>query len=93
MKKKFSAVILLIFIFTSNLIAIEPDVFVQSTVNRASKLLSENIDKNEKIKELKKIAKETVDIRGIGFYSLGPIRKTLNDEDLKKYLSSKCEAI
>ena len=85
MKKKFSAVILLIFIFTSNLIAIEPDVFVQSTVNRASKLLSENIDKNEKIKELKKIAKETVDIRGIGFYSLGPIRKTLNDEDLKKY--------
>ena len=58
---------------------------MQSTVNRASKLLSENIDKNEKIKELKKIAKETVDIRGIGFYSLGPIRKTLNDEDLKKY--------
>ena len=60
---------------------------MQSTVNRASKLLSENIDKDQKIKELKDIAKETVDIRGIGYYSLGPIRKTLNEEQLKKYSS------
>ena len=61
------------------------DVFVQSTVNRASSILSENISKDQKILELKKIAKETVDIRGIGFYTLGPIRKKLNDEQKQKY--------
>ena len=87
MTKKFSAIVFLIFLLNTSLHAIEPDVFVQSTVNRASKLLSENIDKDQKIKELKNIAKETVDIRGIGYYSLGPIRKTLNEEQLKKYSS------
>ncbi len=87
MTKKFSAIVFLIFLLNTSLHAIEPDVFVQSTVNRASKLLSENIDKDQKIKELKDIAKETVDIRGIGYYSLGPIRKTLNEEQLKKYSS------
>ena len=65
--------------------AIEPDVFVQSTVNRASKILSENISKKDKINKLKKIAKETVDIRGIGYYTLGSVRKTLNDDQKKKY--------
>ena len=65
--------------------AIEPDVFVQSTVNRASKLLSDNISREQKIKELKVIAKETVDIRGIGFYSLGAARKNLNTEDKKEF--------
>ena len=39
-----------------------PDVFVQSTVNRASQILSKNISKEEKINELKSIARETVDI-------------------------------
>ena len=87
MTKKISAIVFFIFLLNANLHAIEPDVFVQSTVNRASKLLSENIDKDQKIKELKNIAKETVDIRGIGYYSLGPIRKTLNKEQLKKYSS------
>ena len=87
MTKKFAAIVFLIFLLKTSLHAIEPDVFVQSTVNRASKLLSENIDKDQKIMELKNIAKETVDIRGIGYYSLGPIRKTLNEEQLKKYSS------
>ena len=65
--------------------SIEPDIFVQSTVNRASKILSENISKEKKMDELKLIAKETVDIRGIGFYTLGSVRKTLNDDQKKKY--------
>ena len=65
--------------------SIEPDVFIQSTVNRASQILSKNISKEEKMGELKIIAKETVDIRGVGFYSLGSIRKSLNDYDKKKY--------
>ena len=66
--------------------SIQPEVFVQSTVNRASNVLSENISKTEKINELKNIAKETVDIRGIGFYTLGSIRKNLNDEQKKNYI-------
>tara|TARA_B100001989_G_scaffold249770_1_gene225652 strand:+ start:1048 stop:1590 length:543 start_codon:yes stop_codon:yes gene_type:complete len=65
--------------------SIEADVFVQSTVNRASKVLSENLTKKEKINKLKLIAEETVDIKGIGFYTLGSIRKTLNNEQKDKY--------
>ena len=65
--------------------SISPDVFIQSTVNRASQVLSENISKEEKINKLKLIAKETVDIRGVGFYSLGAARKSLNDEQKNTY--------
>ena len=79
---------LLLFNLTSNnlVYSIEADVFVQSTVNRASQILSKNISKEEKINELKSIAKETVDIRGVGFYSLGSARKGLNDDQKKEYL-------
>ncbi len=81
-------IILIIFFYfltLGNTFSIEPDVFVQSTVNRASKILSENLSKNEKIEKLKVIAEETVDIRGIGFYTLGSIRKNLDDDKKKKY--------
>ena len=57
-----------------------------STVNRASDILSKNISKEEKINELKVIAKDTVDIRGVGFYSLGSARKNLDDDQKNKYL-------
>ncbi len=80
--------IFLILIFLNNYIishSIEPDIFVQSTVNRASKILSEDLTKKEKIDKLKLIAKETVDIRGIGFYTLGAIRKNLSDDEKTKY--------
>jgi len=70
---------------TTNSYSIEPDTFVQSTVNRAAKTLSGNLSKDERIKKLKEIAKDTVDIRGIGLYSLGKYRKNLNSEQLKKY--------
>ena len=85
MIKKIFASTLIFFSITTTLFSIEPDVFVQSTVNRASKLLSDNISKEEKIKQLKLIAKDTVDIRGIGFYTLGSARKTLSDEQKSRY--------
>mgnify|MGYP001186510728 CR=1 FL=1 len=84
LKKIFFIFFLSSFIF-SNSYSIEPDVFVQSTVNRASAVLSKDISKEEKINELKLIAKETVDIKGVGFYSLGAARKNLNDEQKKIY--------
>ena len=79
-------VVVFLYLFNYNYsYSIEPEIFVQSTVNRASKILSENISKEKKMDELRLIAKETVDIRGIGFYTLGSVRKTLNDDQKKKY--------
>ena len=78
--------ILLLLNLNNHVYSIEPDVFVQSTVNRASQILSKNISKEQKIDQLKSIAKETVDIKGVGFYSLGSTRKTLNDDQKKQYL-------
>ena len=77
----------IIFFSNINIVhSIEADVFVQSTVNRASKLLSENITMDNKVERLKSIAKDTVDIRGLGFYTLGPVRKSLNADELDEYL-------
>ena len=83
--KKFILLLIIYFFTTVNLYSIEPDIFVQSTVNRASKVLSEDISKEEKIEKLKKIAIETVDIKGIGFYTLGSTRKNMNDDQKKEY--------
>ena len=70
----------------SNSYSITPDVFVQSTVNRASEALSDKYSKEEKINKLMAIAKETVDIQGIGFYTIGEYRKNLNADQKKEYL-------
>ena len=75
-------------IFLSNInysYSIEPDIFIQSTVNRAASTLSSNLTKEERISELKKIAKDTVDIKGIGYYSLGSHRKGLDKDQLSIY--------
>ena len=65
--------------------SIEPDVFVQSTVNRASKALDNKFSKEEKIKKLMEIASQTVDVNGIGLYTLGSYRKTITDDQVKQY--------
>ena len=83
--RKIILIIFFYFLTIGSSFSIEADVFVQSTVNRASKILSENLSKDEKIDKLKIIAEETVDIRGIGFYTLGSIRKNLDDNQKKKY--------
>ena len=89
--KKIILVIFFYFFTFSSSYSLEPDVFVQSTVNRASKILSENLSKDEKINKLKIIAEETVDIRGIGFYTLGSMRKNLDGEQKKKYSHTKAK--
>ena len=81
-------ILIILFLFitnVSNVHSIEADVFVQSTVNRASLILSKNISKEEKINELKSIAKETVDIKAVGFYSLGSTRKSLDEIQKNQY--------
>ena len=77
--------IFLTFLITNKAFAIEPDVFVQSTVNRAAEALGGNASIEEKVQTLKDIAKETVDVRGIGFYSLGSHRKGLSKDQLNEY--------
>ena len=85
--KKFQIVFFIIIsIFYSNIAySISPDVFIQSTVNRAAETLGTGLSKEERMEELKKIALETVDIRGIGFYSLGSHRKTATQEQKDEY--------
>ena len=87
MKKIFTFVILILISinFNNKAFSIEADVFVQSTVNRAAKTLGGGLTKVERIEKLKEIAKDTVDITGIGFYSLGKHRKNLSKEQLKNY--------
>ena len=65
--------------------SIEPDVFVQSTVNRASEALNNKYSKEEKIEKLKQIASETVDIKGIGYYTLGAYRKNMSENEINQY--------
>ena len=87
MKKFFTFTTFLIIIISgiSKSHSIEADVFVQSTVNRAAKTLGGNLSKQERIEKLKDIARDTVDVNGIGFYSLGAHRKNLTEDQLDKY--------
>ena len=86
--KKIQTIISFLIIFllnTEKVYSIEPDIFVQSTVNRAAKTLGGNLTKKERIDKLKEIASETVDIDGIGYYTLGTYRKNISDKQIKEY--------
>jgi len=88
--KKTSTFLIFIVIFFSSIAkvnSIEPDIFVQSTVNRASEALNNKYSKEKKIEKLKQIASETVDINGIGYYTLGAYRKNINEDQKKEYLN------
>ena len=87
MNKKFTLAIFIIIILSNfnKAYSIEADVFVQSTVNRAAKTLGGSLSKEERVEKLKEIAKDTVDIEGIGFYSLGANRKNATKDQINKY--------
>jgi len=86
-KKKIILLTFLIIFFSSitKVYSIEADIFIQSTVNRAAETLGGDFTKEQRIEKLKAIAKDTVDINGIGFYTLGAYRKTINDSQMKEY--------
>jgi phospholipid transport system substrate-binding protein len=87
LKKVLTLLTFLIISFSSitNVYSTEPDVFVQSTVNRAAETLGGDLTKDERVEKLKEIAKDTVDINGIGVYTLGSYRKTISSAQLKQY--------
>ena len=88
MKKinKYLFTIILSFIFFENSFAIQPYEFVQQTADEASEALNKRLSKEEKMEKLKIIAKKTVDITGIGYYSLGKHRKGLGEKEKKEYI-------
>ena len=87
MKKILTFTIFLVFFFSniSKVYSIEADVFIQSVVNRAAKTLSGDLTKEQRVEKLKDIARETVDIDGIGRYTLGSYKNEITDSQMKEY--------
>ena len=83
---KFFLILIVFSTLTGKSFSLEPKEFVQSIANEASLILTKDFTKEQKIEKLKSIAKESVDIKGIGYYSLGAHRKNLSDDEKKKYL-------
>jgi phospholipid transport system substrate-binding protein len=64
----------------------EPKIFIAELINDAIETLSnKNISKKDKNKKIEIIALENVDIKALGMYTLGGVRKTLDKDTLKKY--------
>ena len=83
--KNIVVAILLSLFFLNSSFAKNPSDFIQEITDNASNILSSNLSKNEKQNKLKDIAESAVDIRGIGFYTLGKFRKSLSDDKKKEY--------
>ena len=90
MKKKFFITIFFVIIGfilpnISNSYSIDPKQFITEIVDEVKKILVDSNSKEFKAKKLSEIAINTVDIKGIGYYSLGSYRKQLSDDQLKEY--------
>ena len=83
---KFSLILIVFSTLTEKSFSLEPEKFVQTVVDEASLVLAKAFTREQKIEKLKSIAKEAVDIQGIGYYSLGGHRKNLSADQKKKYL-------
>ena len=75
-----SLILFISFSFIEKSLSVEPDQFIQSIADEASKVLISNISKEQKTEKLKSIALKYVDIKGIGLYSLGSHRKNLSND-------------
>ena len=82
---KFSLIFFVLLLLSEKSFSIEPDKFIQSIADEASKVLINNFSKEKKMEKLKAIALKSVDIKGIGLYSLGSHRKNLSDNEKIKY--------
>ena len=63
----------------------DPEKFISEIVDEAKLILNSNETQEMKAKKLTDIALETVDIKGLAYYTLGKKRKTITPEELKKY--------
>ena len=90
MKKKLFFLISIFFLYFNSLIGVtcnsEPEIFIQELVDDAVKTLSnKSLTSEEKNSFIQKIAIENVDIEGLGLYTLGKIRKDLDESTLSTY--------
>ena len=87
MKKNFFIFSFLIFIVPNICFSYssDPKQFITEIVNEAKKILVESNSKEFKTKKLSEMALKTVDIKGVGYYSLGKYKKQLNEEELNQY--------
>jgi len=83
--KKIFVILMILINIPTLVISIEPKEFIQSTVDKASSVLSNKVSEKQKIEDLKLIAIDSVDVKGIGLYTLGKYRKNLNDDEKKRY--------
>ena len=91
MKKNFFITIFVVFCVLilpnkGNSYSSDPKEFIQEVVDEAKKILVKTNSKEFKTKELSKMALQTVDIKGVAYYTLGKYRKKLNDEQMNEYL-------
>ena len=82
---KFLLIPLLSLAIVTNVNAKNPSDLIKEIVDEAALILSSNAKDQEKIDKLNDIAENNVDIKGIGFYTLGKHRKNLNDNQKNKY--------
>ena len=83
--KKIFVSIFILFFLTSSSWSKSASEFVSSLTSEASNILSSKLSENEKIIRLKEIGEQSVDIDGVGLYTLGKYRKTLTDSQKKQY--------
>ena len=77
--------IFILLIFTNNSWSKSASEFISSLSDEASNILSSKLSDDEKIIRLKEIGERSVDIEGVGLYTLGKYRKTLTDSQKKQY--------
>ena len=90
MKKKFFIIGFFVFFSfitpnKSNAYSSDPKQFIAEIVSEAKKILVETNSQEFKTQELSEMALKTVDIKGIGYYTLGNYRKQLSDDQMKTY--------
>ena len=73
------------FSFINNSWSQTPSEFISTLTIEASDILSSKLTDEEKIIQLKKIGENSVDIDGVGLYTLGKYRKSLTETQKKQY--------
>ena len=90
MKKKFFIIVFFVFFSSilsnkSNAYSSDPKQFITEIVDEAKKILIETNSQEFKTKKLSEMALKTVDIKGIGYYTLGSYRNKLSADQMEKY--------
>ncbi len=82
---KYLTIFLILINFNSNSLAKNPSALINEIVDEAASILSSEDPVESKIIKLNAIAERNVDINGIGMYTLGKYRKSINEEQKSKY--------